>query len=112
MTRPVAGTNDTPLYQSQRFALREYRFDLPNGAYQVTLKFAEIYAWLPGQRLFSVSLEGNPVISGLDLYAVAGADTAYDRTFAATVSDGALNIVFSASAGSPAVNAIRVKRMP
>ncbi len=112
VTRPIAGTDDDPLYQSERFGLSEYRFDVPPGTYQVTLKFAEIYAWAPLQRVFDVRIEGDPVLTGLDIFALVGPDTAYDRTFSVMVTDGQLTITFSVTAGQAKVNAIRVRAGP
>ena len=40
-TTAVANTTDDPLYQKYRELAGEYRFQVPNGSYQVTLKFAE-----------------------------------------------------------------------
>ena len=39
----IIGTMDDTLYQSERFGMSEYRFDVPNGDYAVDLRFAEIY---------------------------------------------------------------------
>lgn len=107
---PIAGTADQPLYQSERFSMTEYRFAVPNGVYSVTLKFAETYASRPLQRLFSVALQGNPVLTDLDLFAAAGQNSAYDRTFTANVVNGQIYITFSASAGQAKINAIRVTK--
>ncbi len=52
--------------------------------------------------------EGATVLSNIDIYAAAGADTAYDRTFPVTVSDGTLNLTFSASVENAKINAIKV----
>src|SRR5215211_6025695 len=62
--------------------------------------------------MFSVSAEGATVLSNIDIYAAAGADTAYDRTFPVTVSDGTLNLTFSASVENAKVNAIKVVPAP
>jgi hypothetical protein len=42
------------------------------------------------------------------IYAAAGADSAYDRTFPVTVFDGTLNLTFSASVENAKVNAIKI----
>ena len=111
-THQIAGTADPTLYQSERFDMSEYRFDAPAGTYEVTLKFAEIYAWKPLQRIFSVTLEGTTVIDRLDLYAQVGPDMAYDRTFTVTVSDGQINVGFAAIVGPTKISAIRVRSVP
>jgi Malectin domain len=41
--KAISGTEDDPLYQTQRVNPTEYRFDgLPAGAYQLELGFAEL----------------------------------------------------------------------
>jgi Malectin domain len=108
-TQPVQNTVDDPLYQAERYNMATYQFDLPSALYQVELRFAEIYQYAaPNQRIFDVSIEGTKVITGLDLSAVAGDYTAYDRTFEVAVLDGQLNIDFAATKGAAEVNAIKV----
>jgi len=109
---PIAGTSDPTLYQSERYGLTGYAFDVPPGTYQVTLKFAEIYAWRSGQRIFDIALEGAAAVSNLDIFDLAGAYKAYDLTFTVPVSDGRLNIGFVSVINQPKINAIRVKAIP
>jgi hypothetical protein len=109
---PIANTEDDVLYQSERYSLTDYRFDVAPGTYRVTLRFAEIYAWMKGQRVFDVSLEGATVISRLDLFETAGPDTAYDRTFTVSVMDGQLNVGLRVIAGQTKISAIRVQSAP
>lgn len=105
----IYGTGDQPLYQMERYNLAGYRFDVPNGTYQVTLKFAEIYQFAkPDQRVFSVLLEGTTVISDLDLYSTVGSFIAYDLRFDVAVYDGQLNIDFVAVKGAPKISSLRV----
>ncbi len=108
-THAISATLDAPLYQSERFNMTAYQFDLPAGIYRVELRFDEIYDYAAAkQRIFDVALEGTKVITGLDLYVVAGLFTAYDRTFDVTVLDGQLNIDFVATKGAAKINAIAV----
>ena len=47
---PVNGTADSALYQSSRDAQTlDYKFDVPPGNYQVTVKMAETYWQNPGK---------------------------------------------------------------
>ncbi len=108
-TAGIAGTDDGLLYQSERFGNISYNFPLPNGNYEVTLKFAEIYPYASlRNRIFDVKMEGKEVVSNLDLVAKVGKNKAYDVTLPVTVTDGILNIEFRADAGSAKVNAILV----
>jgi photosystem II stability/assembly factor-like uncharacterized protein len=106
---PIAGTLDDALYQSERWgATMAYRFDAPPGTYQVQLKFAEVYGWKKEQRVFDVQIEGMTVLPALDIFALAGRYTAYDRTFLVQVTDGSLDITFTARVDAPKINAFRV----
>ena len=105
----IAGTTDDALYQTERYGNPfSYAIPVPNATYDVVLHFAEIYWSSPGSRVFSVSLEGNPVETGIDLVGEAGANTAVTRTYPVTVSDGVLDIAFSASIDNAKISAIEV----
>lgn len=38
----IMNTHNDPIYQTARLGIREYRFDVPDGAYELTLYFAEL----------------------------------------------------------------------
>ena len=113
----IANTMDAPLYNSQRYgdsggqaASFGYAFDVPNGSYQVTLKFAETYDTLPGQRVFDVSINGDTKLSGFDIVKTAGAaNTATDQVFDVDVTGGTIKLQFDPGpADFPKVDAIEV----
>ena len=110
-TTAVNGTDDDFLYQKQREIAGEYKFTVPNGTYQVTLKFAEFSVTSNTARLMTIKLEG-VLGDTLSVYALVGKNTALDKTYTTTVSDGLLNIAFAKASGAkstPAVSAIEVK---
>jgi hypothetical protein len=110
-TAAISGTEDGILYQTERWGNFSYRIAVPNGSYQVTLKFAEIYPYAGlKSRIFDVKVEGQEVIRDLDLVAKVGKFKAHDVTIPVTVTDGTLNIDFSADVGSGKINAILVTR--
>jgi chitinase len=108
----IAGTTDDALYQSYNLFNNwaGYRFDVPNGTYQVGVKMVEDWANAAGQRKFDVRIEGATVLSGFDIFASCGAFTACDRTFTASVTDGQLNVQFNMNGGAnyATVSAIEV----
>ena len=61
-----------------------------------------------GQRVFSVSAEGETPLQVLDVYAEAGPLTALVKEFQVTVDDGELDLRFTASEGEPIVAGIEV----
>jgi hypothetical protein len=105
---------DERLYQTQRWAEGSfgYRFDVPNGTYDVELHFAELYRRQAGQRKFNVDIEGQRVLEEFDVCAQAGgAFIAVVRTFTVTVSDQQLYVDFTpGSIENPMIGALRVTR--
>ncbi len=111
--RPIGGTRDAPLYQTEENGPAGelvYTFaGLPPGAYEVTLKFAEIWHKQKGARVFDVALNGKTVLRNFDILAEAGGpDRAVDRTFKVVLGkEGRLRITFPrARADRPKVSAI------
>ncbi len=107
-TNPIAGTTDDPLYQSHRWGNFSYNFPVTNGSYSVTLKFAETYWDTPGQRVFDVRIEGQLVLDNFDILAQVPKNTALDRTFATSVSDGTLTIQFTRVVDYASIAAIEI----
>ncbi len=108
-TQSVSGTSDPTLYQSERFAKQLiYNIPVPNGSYNVTLSFAEMYFNAAGKRVFSVSLEGQTVLQDLDIWALVGQFAALQRSFKVTVNNGVLNIVGTASINNAQLAAVEV----
>lgn len=107
----ISGTTDDILYKSERYGETfSYNINLPNGDYNVTLMFAEIYHNSAGNRLFNVALENNKVISNLDIWSWVGKNAAYSEIHAVTVSDGQLNISLQKVNDNAKISAIIVSQ--
>lgn len=112
--QPISNTIDDPLYQSQRYAMSAYRFSVPAGHYEVLLRFAEIFPYVkPGQRVFSVYLEGQRVMERVDTVGQWGRYRAWDGKYCIEVNDGTLDITFEnhTTEYAAVINAIRVTRL-
>jgi hypothetical protein len=111
-TKDIVATTDDPLYQSQRYGMDAYHFDVSRGRYKVYLRFAEIFPYISvGQRVFNVQLEGISVITNLDLLAKGARLHPYDQEFYVDVTDSRLDITFTQDAGysfGPVLNAVSV----
>lgn len=94
----ATGTVDQPIYMTQRWwdpaQSGEYRFDVPDGTYNVTLSLAEMFAWAAGQRVYHIRAEGVTFFANLDLMTVSDRYMVYDRSFTVNVRDGQLNVEF------------------
>jgi GH35 family endo-1,4-beta-xylanase len=72
-TEAISGASNGALYQSERYGT--FTVNVPvtaAGIYTLELHFAELYVTAVGERSFSVAVEGNQVITGLDLFATVG----------------------------------------
>jgi chitinase len=105
----VIGTADPALYQTLRQGrVLEYRFDLPMGSYQVTLKLCDFLSTQAGQRSVVVKANGSRVAGPLDLSALVGQDAAYDLNFTASPSQGSLVVRLEGVKGAATLSAIQV----
>jgi hypothetical protein len=106
----IADTDAAPLFQDERWGNISYRLPIANGTYEVRLYFSEIYSGClsPGCRVFSVTANGQPWLTGYDIAAHAGDYTADAETKTITVTGNVLDLTFTGIAGSPQVAAIEV----
>ena len=112
---PIAATDDDPLYQDYRSgSVVNYRFTVPNGTYQLELRFAELKAVDPNDRIFDVVVEGQLAIPALDIADEVGDFTADDHTVVVEVTDGVLNVRIIARQGfmTPILNGLRATDRP
>ena len=105
----IAGTEDAPLYQTERYGNFSYSIPLPNGNYTVKLKFAEIYWSSAGRRIFDVIIGGTKVIRSLDIFARVGKNRVYDVSVPATVTGGILKINFVTIKDNAKISAILIE---
>ena len=77
-----------------------------NGLFVLTLKFSEVYFDRPGQKIFSVLLNGHTIIKNLDVFKKVGKNAAYDEQVEFRVSNTSSEIIFESAKGSsePAVS--------
>lgn len=116
----VLGTNDSLLYQTQRYGSPgsfEYRFDAPNGTYEVELHFAELWFHAVNERVFDVMIEGQTVLNNLDVFRESGGEfRALIKRFTIELRDERLNITFirdwqQSGNEAPIINALRVSKI-
>lgn len=120
--RSITGTTDDVLYLTERSATSNrgsfsYAVRVAaSGTYTVKLHFAEIYHGATGggpggagRRVFSVNAEGGAAeLANYDIFADVGAMTATTRTITAGVSDGTLDLAFTAAVDQPSVAALEI----
>jgi beta-galactosidase len=107
----IFGTEDDLLFQASVDGIQELRFDVPDGAYAVELRFAETQGRQPGERVFDVAVNGELVSAGLDLAATAGPNAAVTKSARVECRGGAgLRVTFRSVRGEATVSAVKVTR--
>jgi len=107
----ISNTLTPYLYLTEHFytGAFQYQFYVPNGTYQVKLKFAEIYFTQAGQRVFNVAINGVPQLTSYDIVADAGApNRAADKLFIVPVSNGQIKVEFTPVISNPKIDAIEI----
>jgi beta-galactosidase len=104
-------TEDDALFQSTLEGIEVLQFDVPEGTYEVELCLAETANHEPGQRVFNVTVNGEPLVTGLDLAQLAGPFHAVRRTVRVVCRGRTgLRVDFHALHGEATVSAVRVVR--
>lgn len=108
-TDPISGTTNAALYQSERYGTYAYNIPVSRATYSVVLHFVEMYQTSAGSRSFSVSVEGQAVASGLDIFSKVGHDTAYIlNANNIPVSDGALTIQLTSQVDNATLSGVAI----
>lgn len=130
----ILGTDMDPVYQTQWVGIEQYRVDVPDGVYDLILHLAELET--PEQaevlaynlaseeelgergpkdapsRVFSVSANGTPVFSKLDMAEAFGPLRAISRKVRLKVSGGeGITLDFDADMGKAVLNGLEVRRI-
>jgi hypothetical protein len=72
------------------------------------MHFVENYWSAPGQRVFSVTMENQPILSNFDIFSEVGYRSALVKDFKATITDGTLDIKFNPTANRVAICALEI----
>lgn len=112
----IANTLDDELYQTERWHRANndfsYAVPVPNGSYEVLLRFAEVFYQEDEKRAFNVHIEGSGDLFSpdLDIHSLVGHDTAYDYLVEnIEVSDGMLDMTFvDTGVDNPKVSAVGI----
>jgi hypothetical protein len=108
----ITDTDAPKIYETERYSMEGYKFTVPNGKYTVRLHFAETYDGITaeGERVFSVSINGQTVLNDFDPFKEAGG---YEKPVVKTIKDvdvtnGQLDISFTMNIQNPEINGIEI----
>jgi beta-galactosidase len=125
----ILGTDDDPIYATQRVGLNDFKLDVPDGKYQVTLLFAELLSDKEREqsvfnlnagadkehsanRNFDVFINGQKVAEGLGDNNYLQPERAFSIRYTIDVTDGkGIDVNFKALKGESILNGIQVKRV-
>jgi beta-galactosidase len=123
--RDIKGTEEDRIFQSRRDSIVEYKFDLPDGTYEINLGFAELHtknelmnANKTGinnysiERVFDVDINNRRVIEELNLLSQYGEYQKVEKKFLITTnaSEG-ISIKFTPQKGTTVVNCIGIRKV-
>jgi beta-galactosidase len=97
------------LYTSYREGAFSYDIPVPDGRYDVRLRFVEPAAAKAGERTFDVAVNGAVALPAFDVFAAAGGKAvAVDKVVKATAAGGHIHLDFTPRAGQAVVSDIEV----
>jgi hypothetical protein len=110
----IANTKDPALYRTEHYGMTSFSYPVPNGKYLVKLHFCETFDGItgPGGRVFSFNVEGRE-FKNFDIWAkTGGAQRADVEAVNVEVTDGKLDITFTAREENPEINGIEILPAP
>ena len=107
--RNIRGTLNDPLLQTMQEGLSSYKFDVPDGQYEVELLFTETKFETAGKRVFDVKLNGEVVFAKLDLAKEVGWRRIFTKNQRIRAASG-INVEFVPHVGEAVLSGIRIKR--
>lgn len=126
MSKNILGTEQDPIFQTQRVGIKSFKLDVPNGKYSVSLNIAELVVDAKAEeliynlgnnveqdkvdkRIFNVSINNAPQLQNFDIANQIGSTKAIIKKFTVDVFDGkGISVDFKPVVGDPVLNAIRV----
>jgi beta-galactosidase len=126
----ILNTELDPIYQTQQVDIKAYKFDLPNGYYQLDLYFAELMGGasreslaynldnqvvkegLEQQRIFDLNINGIKFLENFNIAQMHGYTTAVHKTVKVEVKGGqGIVLDFIPLQGQPILNALSVRKI-
>ena len=108
----IKNTTQLPVYQTQLRGLTSYRFDVPDGNYELTLLFAELDTKPENERVFDVSVNEQKVIEDLNIAKRYGANRAvFIRCDLKAEIEKGICVDFNAVKGETILNGISLRKV-
>lgn len=106
----VKGTDNDPIYQTQLIGIDAYKFDVPNGTYELTLLMAELET--KDSNTMDIHVNGKNIWSSLNLKAQYGDDRGVAKRFLISVDDDkGVTVDFKATEGETRLSGIKLRKL-
>ena len=125
----IKGSQDDPIYQTQRVGINGFKLDVPNGKYSVTLHWTELESNIKHEklaydlgndrvfegfssRIFNVILNGEYIEKNLNISEKYGVEKAVSVKYQISVNDGeGIKINFESVKDLPILNAFQIRKI-
>jgi len=125
----ILETDNDPVYQTQQVGIKQFKLDVPDGEYELSLHFAELIGGVTKeslaynldnnhqkedvkQRIFNVYVNGEAFLEKLDLALDYGYTTAVKKKTRVTVQGGkGISLDFTIIKGVPVLNALQLRKI-
>ncbi|MBF4473031.1 glycoside hydrolase family 2 TIM barrel-domain containing protein [Flavobacterium sp. HJJ] len=108
----IKATNIAPLFQTARLGMKAYKFDVPDGRYEIDLQFCELEQYEAGKRIFDININGKEIAKSFDLFEHSSMLTALIKTYSVEVKDGkGVRIDFIPVVGQAIISGIKLTRL-
>ena len=106
----VKGTDNDPIYQTQRIGIEAYKFDVPNGTYELSLLLAELKT--KESNVMDIHVNGKNLWSSLNLKKQYGGDRGVVKRYLITVEDdNGVTVDFKATKGKTRLSGIKLRKV-
>lgn len=126
----IYGTFNDPIYQTQHVDIKQYKLDVPDGDYELTLLFSELVGGETKEalvynldnnhskeqgaeeRIFNVDVNGTSFLRNFNIAAEYGYTTPVNKTIKISVLNGkGVMVEFIPVKGKPVLNALQLRRI-
>jgi len=125
----ILETDNDPVYQTQQEGIKQFKLDVPDGVYELTLHFAELTGGATKealaynldnnhqkedvkQRIFNIAINDEAFLENLNLAVDYGYTTAVKKKTRVIVQDGkGISLDFTIIKGLPVLNALQLRKI-
>ncbi len=106
----VKGTENDPVYQTQLVGIEAFKWDVPQGTYELSLLFAELKT--KGEHIMDIEVNGKTIWANLNVKQQYGSDRGVAKRFLITVADThGITVAFKAKKGKTRLSGIKLRKV-